>query len=319
MTAKNKDVPARELTLIRILDAPRELVFKLWTEPKHLAQWWGPKGFTNPVCELEARTGGAIRVDMRGPDGTVYPMGGEVEEIAPPHRFVFTTSASADGKSGPSFLTRNTVTFDNLDGRTELTLHARVVEAAPGAEKALRGMDQGWSESLERLLDLAGTTAGSDERHIVATRLLDARRELVWKTWTEPDLIAQWWGPKGFTNTISEMDVRPGGRWRLVMHGPDGANYPNENVYVEIVKPQLLVIDHASTPKFQFCVTFIAEGEKTRVTVRMLFPSAALRDQTAKDRGAVEGLNETLGRLAEYFSYGGGSWIHHINHNNKTK
>ena len=65
MTAKNKDSLGRELIFTRILDAPRELVFKLWTEPHHLAQWWGPKGFTNPVCELDARVGGAIRVDRR--------------------------------------------------------------------------------------------------------------------------------------------------------------------------------------------------------------------------------------------------------------
>ena len=91
----------RELTLTRILDAPRELVFKLWTEPHHLAQWWGPHGFTNPVCELDARAGGAIRVHMRAPDGTTFPMGGAFEEIVPPKRLVFTTSAHAGGETPP--------------------------------------------------------------------------------------------------------------------------------------------------------------------------------------------------------------------------
>src|ERR1700722_3962453 len=71
----------RELKITRVFDAPREVVFKAWTDPKLLAQWWGPKGFTNPVCELDARPGGAIRVHMRGPDGTVYPMGGMFHEI----------------------------------------------------------------------------------------------------------------------------------------------------------------------------------------------------------------------------------------------
>jgi uncharacterized protein YndB with AHSA1/START domain len=306
MTAKNKEAVPRELTLTRILDAPRELVFKLWTEPHHLAQWWGPHGFTNPVCELDARAGGAIRVHMRAPDGTAYPMGGAFEEIVPPQRLVFTTSAHAGGETGAFFVNRNTVTFDDLDGRTKLTLHVRVVEAAPGAERALGGMDQGWSESFERLLDLAATEAGSADRHIVGTRLLDAPRELVWNAWTDPKQVAAWWGPKGFTSTIQEMDVRPGGAWRLVMHGPDGTDYPNESVYVEVVKPQLLVFDHVSRPNFRFCATFIAEGDKTRVTVRMLFPSAELLDKTAKAFGAVEGLHQTLERLGEHLSASAG-------------
>src|SRR6266576_3421118 len=69
------------LVLTRVFDAPRELVFKAWTDTKHMAQWWGPNGFTNPVCELDARAGGAIRIDMRAPDGAVYPMKGVFEEI----------------------------------------------------------------------------------------------------------------------------------------------------------------------------------------------------------------------------------------------
>jgi uncharacterized protein YndB with AHSA1/START domain len=302
MTAKNKDSLLRELVLVRILDAPRELVFKLWTDPHHLAQWWGPKGFTNPVCELDARVGGAIRVHMRASDGTVFPMGGAVEEIVPPDRFVFTSTAHAADDGEPYLVNRNTVTFEDLDGKTKLTLHVRVVKAAPEAEDALGGMDQGWSESFERLLDLAASAAGSTDCHIVATRLLDAPRELVWKTWTDPKHVASWWGPKGFASTIQEMDVRPGGIWRLVMHGPDGRNYPNKSVYVEVVKPQLLVFDHISGPQFRFCATFIAEGDQTRVTVRMLFPSAALRDKTAKEFGAVEGLNQTLEGLAHHLS-----------------
>ncbi len=291
----------RELTLVRILDAPRELVFKLWTEPEHLAHWWGPKGFTNPVCEFKARVGGAIRVHMRAPDGTVHPMGGAIEEIVVPSRLVFTATALAGSDGEPGLVNLNTITFDDLDGQTKLTLHVRVVKATPEAERALGGMDQAWSESFERLLDLAASAAGSGDRHIVASRLVDAPRELVWKSWTKPEHVAQWWGPKGFTNTIQEMDVRPGGLWRLTMHGPDGTDYPNESVYVEVVPPQFLAYDHR-TPAFRFCATFIAEGDKTRVTVRMLFPTSEIRDRVAKAFGAVEGLIQTLERMADHLS-----------------
>src|ERR1700733_2730137 len=81
-----------EVTITRVFDAPRDLVFAAWTDAKHLAKWWGPHHFTNPVCELDVRVGGAIRIDMRGPQGTVYPMTGVFHEIVPPERLVFTST-----------------------------------------------------------------------------------------------------------------------------------------------------------------------------------------------------------------------------------
>jgi len=139
-------------------------------------------------------------------------------------------------------------------------------------------------------------------REITATRRYDAPRELVWKMWTEAEHVAKWWGPNGFTNTIQEMDVRPGGRWRLVMHGPDGTDYKNESVYVEVVPPELLVFDHVSWPKFTMRATFTEQAGQTEVGVRMLFDTAELRDQVARQRGAVEGLNQGLAKLAEYLT-----------------
>jgi uncharacterized protein YndB with AHSA1/START domain len=140
-------------------------------------------------------------------------------------------------------------------------------------------------------------TAG---REIVATRVVDAPRELVFRVWTEPEHIARWWGPNGFTTTIHEMEVRPGGVWRFVMHGPDGHDYQNKIVYVEITPPERLVYDHVSGPRFHVTVTFVEQGDQTAVTVRMVFETAAERDYTAKRFGAVEGLQQTLGRLAGY-------------------
>jgi uncharacterized protein YndB with AHSA1/START domain len=136
-------------------------------------------------------------------------------------------------------------------------------------------------------------------REIVATRVFDAPRELVFQTWIDPKHISNWWGPRGFRTTTHEMDVRPGGVWRHTMHGPDGTDYPNETVYVEIAKPERLVYDHVSPPKFRTTVTFLDQAGKTEVTVRMLFESAELRDQVALKYGAVEGLNQTLERLGE--------------------
>ena len=139
-------------------------------------------------------------------------------------------------------------------------------------------------------------------REIVATRVFDAPRELVWEVWTDPKHLAQWWGPNGFTNTIHEIEVKPGGVWRFIMHGPDGTDYRNEIVYVEVVKPERLVYDHVSGPRFHVTVTFTEEGDQTRLNMQMLFESAAERDNTVKKFGAVEGLNQTLGRLQDYLA-----------------
>ena len=140
------------------------------------------------------------------------------------------------------------------------------------------------------------------DREIVSARVYAVPRELVWKAWTDPKHVARWWGPKGFTNTIHEMDVRPGRVWRLIMHGPDGTDYKNEIVFIEVVKPERLVYDHVSGPRFHVTATFADEGGKTKLTIRMMFPTAEERDNTIKKFGAVEGLNQTLRRLGEHLA-----------------
>jgi len=310
--------PERELVLTRVFDVPRALVFKAWTDPKHLVKWWGPKGFTNPVCEVDVRCGGAIRIHMCGPDGTVYPMSGVYREIIEPERLVFTSSA-LDKEGKPLFEVLHTVTFAEKGGKTTLTTKARILSSTPEGASYLPGMEAGWTQSLERLGDhlasaytkgTRATSEGTDEttstadREITATRVINAPRELVFKMWTDPKHVAQWWGPNGFTNTIYEMDVRPGGVWRFVMHGPDGVDYQNKIVFVEVVEPERLVYSHVSGPQFQATVTFDEQGDKTRLSVRMLFESATLRDKVAKEFGAVEGLGQTLGRLEAYVAKG---------------
>src|SRR5262245_40388010 len=138
------------------------------------------------------------------------------------------------------------------------------------------------------------------EREIVSTRLFAAPRELVYQMWTDPKHIVHWWGPNGFTLTNHQMDVRPGGRWTSTMHGPDGTDYRNEVVYDEEVKHERLVYYHMSGPKFRAYVIFADLGKQTELTMRMVFESRELRDQTVRTFGAVEGLKQTLGRLEQY-------------------
>ena len=115
-----------------------------------------------------------------------------------------------------------------------------------------------------------------DDREIVSTRLFDAPREVVFQAFSDPVQLAQWWGPNGFTNTITKFDFRPGGDWHLTMHGPDGTNYRNESVFVEIIEPERIVYDHLRTMhRFLMAMTYCEFDGKTCLTWRMRFESAA--------------------------------------------
>ena len=148
MTSENAPAP-RELSLTRTLDAPRALVFKVWTEPRHLQQWWGPHGFAAPECSVDLRPGGALRIRMVGL-GFDNVMDGEFVEIAEPERLVF-KSFLRDDAGAPFLELLNVVTFAEAGEKTILTLNVRVVEAGPRAESPLEGMHEGWNQSLERL------------------------------------------------------------------------------------------------------------------------------------------------------------------------
>ena len=142
----------REVVITRIFDAPRALVFKAWTDPKHLKRWWGPKMFTNPVCEVDARVGGAWRIVMRGLDGVDYPCGGVYREIVEPERLVFTNIAT-DNDGNPILDGLTTVTFEEQGGKTKLTLTTRAVALVDYAAAYLQGMEAGWTQSLESLAE----------------------------------------------------------------------------------------------------------------------------------------------------------------------
>jgi uncharacterized protein YndB with AHSA1/START domain len=142
----------REVVITRVFDAPRELVFNAWTDPKIMKEWYGPKMFTNTVCELDVRVGGAWRIVMRGPDGAEYPGSGVYREIVKPERLVFTSEATdKDGKVILAGLA--TVTFADEGGKTRLTLQMRATAMVDYAVAYLGGMEAGWTQSLESLAE----------------------------------------------------------------------------------------------------------------------------------------------------------------------
>lgn len=152
---------------------------------------------------------------------------------------------------------------------------------------------------------MSTVTRDTSDRELVITRLINAPRELVWKVWTTPEHVKHWWGPDGFTNTIHEMEVKPGGVWRFMMHGPDGKDYPNKIVFIEVVKHELLVYKHSGeedTEDIRFHVTVIFEkqGNKTKLTMLSLFESAEVLERVVREFGAKEGMYQTVNRLEEY-------------------
>lgn len=309
------DAPLFVLT--RIFDAPRALVYTCWMDPKHLAHWWGPKSFTCPVCEVDARVGGEFRMVMSGPDGSDYPMRGNFREIVPNVRIVKEDDVSehseawhdmvdpdrkGQGKRKIDMLT--TVTFEDHGTGTRVTITTRFPSIALRDGFARTGMKEGWSSSLEKLEDLVNALKGS--RHeINMTRLVKHPVERVFAAFSNPAGMAHWWGPDGFTTTTKSMQFKVGGAWDYVMHGPDGTDYPNFVRYISIETNRRIAYDHGSHAEhpalFKAVITFEPQAGATRVTLRLILSDANQRPDYVAF-GAVEGGYQNLARLEAWLS-----------------
>jgi uncharacterized protein YndB with AHSA1/START domain len=152
---------------------------------------------------------------------------------------------------------------------------------------------------------MESVTVNRTGKNLIVTRQLNAPRELVFEAWTDPAHLAHWYGPNGFTITTHEIDVKAGGVWKFMMHGPDGRDYPNKIIFSEVVKPEKLVYHHAGDDdtepvSFHVTVTFEVEEGKTRLTMNSDFGSAEELERVDKEYGAIEGGKQTITRLAEY-------------------
>ena len=310
-----------DLVVDRLFDAPRDVVFKAWTDPKQLAKWWGPAGFTNPVCEADARPGGAIRIDMRAPNGMTFPMKGTFHEVVPPERLVFTTIGAEDKNGTPLLQTFNVATFANEHGKTRLHLEVRVIVVAPEMKAAVAGMSAGWSQSIDRLDELVTGRKALPE--FVISRTFDAPRDLVWKAWTEPERMAQWFGPKDVKIVKSANDLRPGGIYHYGMRTSDGQVMWGRWTYINVVPPELLVFvtsfsdedggitRHPLSPTWPLellsSITLDEEKGKTTVTVHWSPIHATDEERATFDKGRESmtgGWGGTLDKLEAYLRPG---------------
>lgn len=302
-----------DIVITRVFDAPRELVWKTWTDPQHVARWWGPRGFSTRIEQLDVRPGGKTKYVMVGPDGTEYPVGGQFTEVVPFERF---TSTDEFGEDFPVAIPAEmlgimvTCAFEDLGGRTKLTLCISHPSAESLRQHKEMGVVGGWNSSFDCLDDylaeLSPVRIGDCE--IQLSRVLAAPREQVWKAWTQPEQIKAWWGPTGFSTSTRSMAVQVGGQWRFVMHGPDGRDYENLITYLEVAEPERLVYKHGGQGDVEpvnFTVTVKFEpigdaADRTRISMRMVFPSNAARDFVLREYGAAEGARQTMRRLGEH-------------------
>jgi uncharacterized protein YndB with AHSA1/START domain len=317
-TSAARNPTAFELVVTRAFDAPRAQVFKAWSGPERLVRWWGPRGFATPVGKVEPGPSGAWRVAMRSPTTGLRWLRCIYREIVEPERLAFSW-AWEDAKGEPGRETLVTVNFAEQAGRTRLIVHQAAFEPVPSHRTE---DDRGdWEDRLERLADLLAETPGPGEPttrtwgaasaapsaaapELVITRLLEAPRTLVFRIWIQPEHLARWWGPKGFTLLSCETDVRPGGTWVRSMRAPDGTKHIKRGVYREIVEPERLVFTYVNEdaagrpgPETVVTVTFEEEGNRTKLTLHQTgFESTASRD------GHEGGWISCLERFADYLA-----------------
>lgn len=141
----------------------------------------------------------------------------------------------------------------------------------------------------------------SEHRELRITRTFKAPIELMWEVWTNPDHLIHWWGPDGFTSTVTKMDFREGGEWILTLHGPDGTNYPNRSIFREIVPLKKIVFEHFN-PHFITTVIFEPKGRDTRIDWSLLFDSAEMLETIVKAHKADKGQEENVERLEKYLA-----------------
>ena len=239
-----------EIVTTRLLDAPRELVWRAFTDHEQISAWWGPTGFRTTTQASDVRTGGAWTHTMHGPDGRDWPNHIAYTRVEAPALLAWDHGTAP----GAPPLFRVIVTLEEVSGeRTLLTLR-HLFPSAEARDENIRavGSVQGAIDTTERLA--AHLVALPGERDFVLRREFDAPREHLWCAWTDAEHLRRWWGPSAFTNTVCESDPRVGGRYRITMSGafpgPGISHYPVQGEYLELVEPERIVatIDCAGHP-----------------------------------------------------------------------
>lgn len=258
-------------------------VYAAWSNQSAKARWF------SPAEQFDFRVGG--REFSRGgpPGGPVFTFDAAYQEIVPNERIVYTYSLD-QGEDRIS-VSVTTVEFAQAEDGVKLTFTEQ------GAFFDGHDKPEHREHGTRFMLDLLGKSLGEshdEARELVSRRRFDVPRDTVYRAWAERELLAGWWGPSGFTNTIREFEFRPGGVWEFTMHGPGGASYPNRNVFRE-VGPERIVLRHDGNPYFTLTFDMSEADGGTEVVFRQAFDSG---DDYAKLKAMCEEANEqNLDRL----------------------
>ncbi len=284
---------ANEIRITRIYDAPVARVWEAWTDPAQVAEWWGPRGFTITTIAKDLRPGGCWEYTMHGPDGKDWPNFTRYHEVVPLARLVYDHGASS-ADAAPMF--RMTVTFRDLDGRTELDI--RMGLPTPEDAQRTRGFIKaaGGNSTWDRLGEFVEKQLHGREVFLI-NRTFDAPIATVFDMWTTPERIAAWLPPAGFTMAFQRADIRAGGETAFSMTNGAFTMFAR-HAYLQVRPPDLLqyaqtftdeigtVARQPGSPTWPettlVTVTFTAEdATSTRVTVQFDVQGAATPDEIA--------------------------------------
>jgi len=236
--------PNTTLQISRVFDAPRDLVFKVWTDPTHMMHWFCPKEFKSLFVDMDLRIGGKYRFGMMSPSGKTHIAGGVYQEIETPERLVYThvweqTCADAcEEKESELHGVETYITVDFIE-QGQKTLVNFMHDGLPDAETVL-SHTQGWTSFLEHLGSYIDGRSEAGSEELVITRSFDAPRDLVFKVWTDVAHLAKWWGPKGAKMKHTALDLKPGGTFHYCMEF-GGSEMWGKFTYRDISAPERLI------------------------------------------------------------------------------
>ena len=308
-----------EFILERKFKVEQERIWKAWTDPKVLKIWWGPKSFTTPVSEIDLRVGGRYLNCMRSPDGKDFWSTGVYKVIIPMSKLVLTDSfADKEGNVVPAshygmpgiwplemFVT---IEISEKDGITEMRLTHTGIPEGMASEMT----KSGWNESFDKLeeyletgkVSIPKTTliANPGTQEIVIIRTFDAPRALVFRAYTDPDLIPQWWGPAKYKTKIERLEAERYGAWRFIQSDEEGDEFAFRGVFHEVKPPELIIQTFEFEPMAGHVelqtATFEERGGKTIFTAKSVYLSIEDRDGEL-NAGMEAGMNEGFDRLDE--------------------
>lgn len=315
MAAKNK---SNEIQISRVYDAPVKAVWEAWTDPKQVAQWWGPRGFTLTTHSKELKPGGRWNYTMHGPDGVDYPNSTLYHEVEKYSKLVYDHGGYED--KPPMF--RVTVFFTEIKGKTkmEMTMTLPTPEAAEETRKFVK--KAGGNATWDRLAEYVEKESTGKEKFVI-NRSFEAPIEVMFEMWTNPKHFKNWLPPTGFNMEFVKADIKPGGTNMYYMSGPGIDKMYGKINYIDIRKPDLLVYtqefcdEHGNMSRHPFAPTWPAtmlttvqltsEGaEQTRVTITWEVHGVATREELEtfiKERGGMtQGWSGSFDKLEDYLT-----------------